>query len=309
MILTLYDTEGSEYTFGQVLHFVYRKEKYLPYTELHVTLCDPEQQVPFSATIRQVRMVLDGQVLHNGLTDRVTLQRKNGVTLFTIASKGYTSLLQSNELTPGLHTRMSLDRMMTAYYTFPSCITWQSVGNASNYIYVKQHHSMWDGVINLGYKIYGKHPYIKGHNEIRLSAHDNPKRYVVTADEMLTAENGTVGNRMISHLHMQDLDGNYDVYNLENPDAQLLQVVRHKKIAFDRQYLNNPEQSMQLTLALSEQGWRWHGVTCRGYPHVDLYDCIGAEGIFDAGTIAAVTVQGDAKGICSQFAIYDDGFA
>lgn len=307
--VNLYDTSGNLYTLFDPLQFVFRKERYTPYTELNITLADTGRLVPVQAVINRIQLVAERTLLHDGIIDSAALSRENGVTLITIRSKGFTSLLMNNEMTPGVHGAMSLDKLMTAYYDFPSQIQWQSDADDSNYIYVKSHSTMWESVVNLGYKLYKSYPYIRYTNLICLKPHDNAKTYVFPEGEVLSAGSRTVGSRLLSHLHMADVDGNYDTYALENSDAVAMHIVRHKQLAFDRQYLHDPVQSLNLKFALSAQGWRSCFVTCNGYQDLDLNDYVGAEGVFEPGRISAVTVTGNSTGIRTTYTVYEDAFS
>lgn len=303
------DTDGHIVCLKAPLQFVFRKEKYTPYTELSVTVQCTEEELPLGAVINRVYLVVRGFLIHDGIIDHAEYYKENGVSLISARSRGFTSLLLNNEMTPGIHTAMSLDKLMTAYYAFPSQVQWEKDTNDSNYIYVKPHRSMWDGVVNLGYKLYGTYPYIYATNQIRLSMHEDPKTHIFTSGEILSAGFRTAGSRLLSHLHMQDIEGNYDTYQLENPDAAAMYIVRHKQMPFDRQYLSDPNKSMNLTFALAAKGWRAHYVTCSGYKHLDLNDYAGAEGIFSAGRVCAVTVTGNASGLKSTYTVYEDAFS
>ncbi len=305
----LYDTDGNTYLLQKPIQFLFRKEKYTPYTELNITVQDTEQAVPAAAVFNRVQLVLNGQLLHDGIIDTADYRTEHGVSSIAVKSRGFTSLLLNNEMTPGVHTEMSLDRLMTEYYDFPSQIHWQPDSDASNYIYVRAHSSMWESVVNLGYKLYKNYPYIRRTNQIRLQLHDDADGRIFTSSEVLSSGARTMGNRLLSHLHMADLEGNYGTYHLENPDAADMYIVRHKQLAFDRQYLNDPMQSMNLKFALASQGWRSYYVTCNGYVPLDLNDFAGVSGVFSPGRISAVTVTGNSSGIRSTFAVYHDAFS
>ncbi|MBQ8688655.1 MAG: hypothetical protein IJ512_08985 [Ruminococcus sp.] len=310
VLVYLYDTDGHMVYLRAPLRFVFRKEKYTPCTELDVTVQYAEDdQLHIGSVINRVRITVEGYPLHDGIIDQAEYRRENGAAVVTVRSRGFTALLLNNEMTPGIHTAMSLDKLMTEYYTFPVQVQWEANSDASNYIYVKPHRSMWDSVVNLGYKLYGSYPYIYSTNQIRLSAHKNPETRIFSSGEILSAGFRTTGSRLLSHLHMQDIEGNYDTYQLENPDAAAMHIVRHKQMPFDRQYLYDPEQSMNLTFALAAQGWRAWSVTYGGYVHLDLNDYAGAEGVFAPGRISALTVKGDASGLKSIFTVYEDAFS
>lgn len=309
VLVYFFDTQGKNYYFRAPLRFVFQKEKYTPYTELSLTVQDTAGKLKPDMLLNRVQLSAESCLLHDGIIDRLEFCQQNGVSVITVHSRGFTSLLLNNEMTPGIHTGMSLDKLMTEYYTFPQQIRWVPDSDTSNYIYVKPHRSMWDSVVNLAYKLYKTHPYIRRTNQICLQAHEDAQSHLFTPDEILSTGSRMVGSRMLSHLHMQDVEGNYNAYQLENPHAAQLHIVRHKQLAFDRQYLHDPEQSLNLTFALSAQGWRSRFVTCTGYRPLDVNDYVGAEGVFEPARISAVTVTGDASGLKSTYTVYQDAFS
>lgn len=309
VFITVYTTDEEYYRFEAVKQFVFKKDKYMPYTELSVTVIDNENILSHNAVISNVRFVLGHNILHMGIADIADHFTENGVSFITIRSRGYTSLLLNNQMVPGVHSNMSLEKLMTSYYNFPYTISWENDSNACNYIYVKEHRSMWDSVINLGYKLYKTYPYIKEANKIMLRPHNNPASVIFERDKVLKYGTAVNTTGILSHLHMQDIEGNYETYNLENPMAEKLLIVRHKQIPFDKQYLNEPDMSMKLTFALASKAWKSKYVTINGRSHLDINDLIGMEGFFGEQRVCAVMISGSSKGIQSTYYVYEDEFS
>lgn len=300
--------DGDFLTFSTVVNFSFKKDKYTPYTELTMTVADTENILDLKSVIYQIDVYINRASVHSGLVDTSDCRREKGVSLITIRSRGFTSLLMNNQMTPGLHAKMSLTKLMTEYYEFPYTIKWEEDSAECNYIFVKEHRSMWDSVVNLGYKLYGTYPYIKGTNKIMLRPEDTLARKTFTESELIKIGTKTNTTGIISHLHMQDVDGNYGVYNLHNQNADELMIVRHKQIAFDRQYLNDPERAMQLTFSLASGGWKSRYITIKGYLPFDLNDRISCGDFINDEKICGVTVTGDRNGIISTYYVYDDDF-
>ena len=107
---------------------------------------------------------------------------------------------------------------------------------------------------------------------------------------------------------MQDIDGNYEVYNLHNDDADDMLIVRHKQISFDMQYLDEPERSLELTFGLSSKGWRSRYVTISGFEDLDIYDLVSAEDVFENSCICAVDITGSSGGVKTTYTAYLDNF-
>lgn len=257
----------------------------------------------------RIQLSVNRSIIHIGLIDSSDYKVENGVSVITIRSRGYTSLLLNNQMIPGLHSNMSLDKLMSSYYDFPYPIQWDKDSSSCNYIYVNEHRSMWDSVVNLGYKLYQTYPYIKGPNRITLRPHDNPATVIFNQNQMINYGQSVNTNGIISHFHMQDIDGNYDKYNLENHNAEDLLIVRHKQIAFDRQYLDDPVKSMKLKFSLMSKGWKQMYVTINGCSYLDINDIVGAEGFFDARRVCGILISGNAGGIRSTYYVYEDDFS
>lgn len=309
VFITVYTADEEYYRFESIKQFVFRKDKYTPYTELSVTIIDSENILDLHAVISNVRFVIDHNVLHIGIADTSEHFTENGVSFITIRSRGYTSLLLNNQMVPGIHSNMSIEKLMTSYYKFPYTIMWEDDSSVCNYIYVKEHRSMWDSVVNLGYKLYKTYPYIKEANKIMIRPHSNP--YSVMFEKNNVLKYGTAVNTtgILSHLHMQDMEGNYETYNLENTLAEKLLIVRHKQIPFDRQYLNDPDMSMNLTFALASKAWRSKYITINGTSHLDVNDAVGMDGFFDMQRVCAVMISGNSRGIQSTYYVYEDDFS
>ncbi|MDE6021693.1 MAG: hypothetical protein K2H01_11950 [Ruminococcus sp.] len=309
VFITLQTTNKDFYRLNTIKQFVFKKDKYTPYTELSVTIADIENAIDPKSVFYRIQLSVNRSIIHIGLIDSSDYSIENGVSVINIRSRGYTSLLLNNQMIPGVHSNMSLDKLMTSYYDFPYNIQWEQDSTICNYIYVKEHRSMWDSVINLGYKLYGTYPYIKGPNKIILKPHSNPAIQTFEKDRIIKYGAAINTTGILSHLHMQDIEGNYGTYNLENSNAEDLMIVRHKQIAFDKQYLNEPNQSMNLMFALASKRWKTKYVTIDGCSYLDINDMVGAEGFFDAERVCGVLISGNSHGINSTYYIYDDDFS
>ncbi len=300
--------EENHIEFREAVSFYFHKDKYSANTELDIILQDKTGAVPEFCTINRIELAVSGFNIHNGLIDKAEIRRENGITQLKVHSRGFTSLLLANEMEPGLHTNVSINTLMNDYYTFPPFVKWKNDHSTVNYIYVKPHRSMWDSIINLSYKLYGEYPYIRNANEINLNPHTDYVSTVFLKKEYL-ASGWSIGTKgMLSHLHMQDVDGNYGAFERTWDQADDMYIVRHKQIAFDRQYLDDPERSMDLLLSTASQKWRTRYVEIPGYVKLDVNDIISAEGLFVGARIGGITVSGDRKGVKTRYEVYYDSF-
>ena len=125
----------------RIASFVLEKEAYTPYSQLRIVVygaLEPE----LYAQVYRVQLLLDETELHLGTVEQCQTTRQQGSVYIQIVSRGLTAMLLQKQLTPGLHSGMSLDRLMTGFYSFPQEITWERSTDASNYLYVKENTSM-----------------------------------------------------------------------------------------------------------------------------------------------------------------------
>ena len=227
----------------RIASFVLEKEAYTPYSQLRIVVygaLEPE----LYAQVYRVQLLLDETELHLGTVEQCQTTRQQGSVYIQIVSRGLTAMLLQNQLTPGLHSGMSLDRLMTGFYSFPQEITWERSTDASNYLYVKENTSMWDGLANLSYKLYERYPFIRGANEIRMHLPDTYQHYVAKDNSLLAAGTATDQSLLYSDFYMADVDGTYEKFHEAEPEAAARGIVRTKQLALDRQYLYDPQQAL-----------------------------------------------------------------
>ena len=175
---------GKAYFANGIAAFTLDKEAYTPYSQLTATVYGNFSIQQF-AGIYRVQLLLDGTELHFGTVEKFRLVQENGTSYVRFSSRGLTALLLQNQLEPGLHTAMSLDKLMQDFVTFPKEITWESDTDTSNYLFVKEGTSMWDGVANLTYKLCGRYPFVYHANEIRMHLPETYRNFYVGADTLL----------------------------------------------------------------------------------------------------------------------------
>ena len=213
---------GKAYLANGIAAFTLDKEAYTPYSQLTATVYGNFSIQQF-AGIYRVQLLLDGTELHFGTVERFRLVQENGTSYVRFSSHGLTALLLQNQLEPGLHTAMSLDKLMQDFVTFPKEITWESDTDTSNYLFVKEGTSMWDGVANLTYKLCGRYPFVYHANEIRMHLPETYRNFYVGADTLLGMGMTADQSRIYSRFSMADADGTYDAGVLyRKPGIKLL---------------------------------------------------------------------------------------
>ena len=151
---------GSTFSDNKVLSFNLQKDAYTPYGLLHIKLTGSTKDYSNAA---EIKFRLGGFTPHYGLIDSITTEVSGNNKIVNIVSRSFTSLVCQNQIEPGTITNVSINDLMTNYYSFPH-VTWER-NSATSYIYVKPNSSMWDALVNLSYKICGSYPFIRGQNE------------------------------------------------------------------------------------------------------------------------------------------------
>lgn len=288
----------------KIYSFTFVKETYTPYTQFSAVF-DAEELIPESCT--EVRFFIDGQLIHHGLPDQVKVTRENGAVRGTVSSRGFTSLLLENQLAPGFYMNLSINSLVDGFFRIPN-VTHEDSSADSGYIFVKSGSVMWDGVVNLAYKLNRQYPYIRGTNRIMISPEKDRTLFVYKESDLISAGSEMVSKKISSDFHMADIQGNYGTYDYNFPEAQELNIVRHKYFELDKRFLYDPENAAVYRGMLSSRGWRRKFYSYNGYNGEDLSDEIDIAGLRAGGMINQVKITGDETGIRTELSIYEDLF-
>ncbi len=298
---------GSTMYLDTIGSFRLVKEAYTPYSQLTALICSAFDQESIRHICR-VQLMADETELHLGTADRVDAVRENGTSMIRVISRGLTAMLLQNQLTPGIHSRMSLDRLMTEFYSFPPEITWESSTDTSNYIYVKENTAMWDGITNLTYKLCGRYPFICGANEIRMHLPASYQTYYATDHILLAAGIVTDASRIYSDYYMADADGSYETFHEADAKAKAKGLVRTRQLALDRQYLYDPQEALSYRRKFSERGMIRRYVETNGILKMRLGDRLSYADILDGAPINRIVYSGSPKGTKTRLEAYEDAF-
>lgn len=301
--LKIRNTDGSEFNEPELLSFNFRKDAYTPYTTLSARAVTAESLFSSAA---EVMLYVGGILVHHGLIDSLTAETSSGITVTSLSSRGFTSLLCQNQIEPGLKPDISLNSLMDSYYALPY-VTHENNSDASNYIYVKNHSTMWDGVANLSYKLFGTYPYIRGTNCVRVTPVSQPGSFVYTAPELLATGSAISSKRLASHFHMADLNGNYGTYDLADNDVIAQKIIRHQYFDLDMQFLRTPPDALDYRDKYCARGWKRLFCRYTGYNGEDLSDLV-TFGSVTLERICAVSITGTGGGITTELSVYRDKF-
>lgn len=298
----LKNTDNSEIVFDKILSFSFRKDIYQSYTsfgaKISGSLSEPEN-------VSEILLKIDGKTIHHGLSDNISVEISGGSSLISVSSRSFTSLLIQNQIESGLKSNISINSLMESYYTLPYVTHEDS--NETSYIYVKNNSNMWDGIVNLSYKVHGTYPYIRGTNCVRMTPVENPSAFEYNDSDIISRGISTAERKLISHFHMSDMGGNFGEYELSDNDIISHNIVRHRFFELDRQFLYSPQQALEYRSDYSSRGRK--KVFCKyiGYNGEDLSDTV-TFGAVDNARIGCVTITGNNSGIITETGIYKDKF-
>lgn len=299
--ITIMDLSGKREVISTILSFSFYKEAYTPYTRISAVF-EAGEIPPSDAS--EVCLYMDGRPIHHGYADVYRVTTENGIKKGYVTSRGFTSLLLQNQLEPGLYTNISIDSLMGGYINVPYVVHEQS-GDTS-YIYVKSGSSMWDGIVNLSHKLYGKYPYIRNENSVMIHR-DSAVKSLVYKNEQLLSKGSELDTRtMASYWSMEDIDGGYGSYTYTETEAQIRSIVRERYIELDKRFLYDPQSAVDYRDKIAMRGWKKKFLTYSGYRGEDLFDYAIVDNIrYD---ITSIKITGNEKGIVTGIGMYSDKF-
>lgn len=290
--MLLVKSDGTEIKPNYIMGFTFEKDAYTPYTSFSAEFSSSGDTLPEDCC--GVRLWLNGKMIHFGVADIYRIKKKNIYRHGVISSRGYTSMLTENQIPPGLHTGMTINKLFSSFCQLPN-ITHESNFDSS-YIFVKNGSSMWDAIANLSYKLYGRYPYIKADNNVMMSLPESPKSIDIGTSEIFEYGSFTDTRRLASDYHMQDIDGSYGTYDLKEPEAVNRSIVRHRYFELDRRFLNDPGLACEYRNMVAKFGLRRKFLTYSGYNSEDIYDHVTGDIINDK-PILGIKITGNARGI------------
>lgn len=300
--LTLTLNDGTGHILKGGFNFRFVKERYTPYTHLHIHF---NNHYSSDIEYKYVSLYINNKLIHFGHIDTSEYIIEGNTKTYDIYSKGFTSLLAQNQMTPGLVADISLNSLVNDYYDIPE-ITYESNGVTANYIFCKDGSTMWNAIENLTQKLYDTYPYIRGTNCVRMSAPAD----AVTVSPTRVASLGKYNDyrKVVSHYHMQDIEGNYGVYNSTNSLADDCGIVRHKEIALDKQHLDDPSISLGHKMKYCMRGYITKYVEYYGYLGEDLCDFITYSDWLQNAEIGKIEISGNGEYIKTRTSAYFDEY-
>lgn len=295
--------DGSVFEETKLLSFLFIKDAYIPYTTVSAQIYSNDSDY---LSICEISMYIGNTIVHHGLVDSLELVKSSGHSIVRLSSRGFTSLLCQNQIEPGMITGISLNKLMDSYYSLPY-VTHESNTDESNYIFVKNNSTMWDGIVNLSYKLCGTFPYIRETNCVRITAVNAPTNYSYESSKLINSGLAYNYKRMISNFHMADINGEYGTYELEDSDSINRKIVRHKFFELDKQFLYSPQDALVFRDKYSQRGSFRYFCQYNGYNGEDLFDNVTFENV-NQKKITRIEVNGSKNGIFTELSSYRDRF-
>ena len=300
--IKMYDLENNCQTETNCLYFRFVKDVYTPYVYFEAKFLSSVFDVRKYSRL-EFRIV--STLMHVGRIDSIDVKRKDNKCIVTVKSKGFTSLLCQNQPTPGMLTDIDLGGIIALCPDIPY-ISYKN-SDVENYMYIKEGSTIWDAICNLAYRQTGIHPYIIDTNTVRITKKEPSREFTLT--EPIILETGVIhdSTRIISDIHMQDTEGNYDVYSKKNTAAAERNIVRHKQIPLDYQFLSDPEKALDYRFAYSMRGSVCNYVRYVGFHFQDLFDIVNYPG-FTGKPIHRLELMFDGSNLMTTVGIYNDSF-
>lgn len=300
--LKLFKTQESFTDFEKCVTLRFEKERYTPYSTLSCIFVNDGN---FSGYAYKARLSIDGASIHYGPVDSFECYLENGISYVKLTSRGFSMGLSQNQPRPQMNLNVNLQSLIDSNITIPHVACQQDTVTA-NYIYVKENSSLWDAIVALGQKTYGEYPFIYSENTIRLT---KPSDSSVNYSAKSIAKQGS-GLRLlslVSHYHMKDTEDEYS-FSYENPSASAYEIVRHKYMNLDRQWLADPDSGLAHKGHFSEKGIRYSFVRLCGFCPTDLRNDVV---IPDGSTkeVSRIRYDYSQKGFFTTLWFYDDAYS
>ena len=260
---------GIEETVSDTVRLRFYKDRYAPATELGGTVIWDGQV----KDVLGVKLIAGGRTVHYGYTEYIVSRFRNGRTEVSFSSAGWSKLLAQNEPVPGMNYGVTLTSLLLANVTIPH-VTCESGTQQVNYVYVREHSTVWDAVTAYSRKAYGTFPCIMGTNKVSVTSQAGMARAYGPADVIeLGAE---IDRRtMLSKAYMADIDDQYS-YWAPNPQAAADGIVREKYYPLDMQWLGDPSEGPAIRVDISARRYAVYSAKVLGFRGEELFDTFTA---------------------------------
>lgn len=252
---------------NKCIYFNLDKERYTPYTSFKGTFIIPE----YYEEVISIKFYIDNNELHYGSVDISKMTFKNGYYKLDIVSRSYTLSLGLNQPKPQVNSSVSLSNLLSRNVTLKN-ISCESNTRTINYIYVLENSTLWDAVVAYSLKAYGTYPFVYKTNQIRVTEPSSSISREYDRNCIIEKYNGSSLSNLISHIHMRDTEGNYEKYNYTDNYAVSRDIIKHKQISMDKQWLANTDMALKSRVDYSKRAAKYRGIKILGYSGEELFD-------------------------------------
>lgn len=301
--MTLYSaTDTSSFNVDKCVSLSFQKERYTPYSYVSGVFITDEN-LPYMA---KIRLFLNNVAVHYGPVDKYEFFTEGGVNYVKFSSRGFSMGLSQNQPKPGMNLNVNLSSLIESNITVPN-VSYQQDTEVENYIFVKENSSLWDAIVALGQKSCGEYPYIYGENTVRLTKLGNSSQYTNLSNApTIKAGSGMSLLNVVSNYHMKDTEDEYS-YNYASERASKYEIVRHKYISLDRQWLSSPENGLSHKAKFSQKGIQYDFIKLSGIYFFDLRENVIYR---DLGLkeVSKIHISGNKNGFTTQLWFYNDEY-
>ena len=299
--------DGDNIFTTNIVTMRYTKERYTPYTTFSgQTLVSSKP----GDVIKSIALFRDGILMHYGLPDEVQWTYKNGISMVSFSSKGFSAALGQNQLTPGMYSNTTFEKLMNSTIALPH-VSYEQLEKPINYVYIKDNDTMWGAAAAFARKYCKEYPYISGSNTVRVTKDTTLPVLDVPGDDIVSVSSGAGFSHIISHYHMRDVEGSYNTYNITDENAVDMDIIRHKHIAFDRQWLSDPDEAMKSRADYAARAAEYIKVCYNGYNGEDIRQAVNfsAQGVEAQGReISRIELSASRKGTLTTLWCYGDEY-
>ncbi|MGN0594715.1 MAG: hypothetical protein ACI4I6_06115 [Hominimerdicola sp.] len=300
--LILYDKSGKTYFFNNCISFRAEYEIYTPYSQINASFIAEESFTKPISEINKLYLYLNGEYIHYGLADELTLTRSGTGRILNVSSRGFTVMLGQNQPQPGINSNVTLESLITSNLT-SSLILSESDTPTVNYINVKENSNLWDAIIAYSVKANGFYPYIRG-NTVFISL-DNTKT-IETGDNFIERGDGLNTSNMLSEVYMKDIDDEYSLHRVNSKAAEY-NIERVKYYALDYQWLSDSDVGLGGKIDYSNRKSSFSFYSYSGYNGEKLMDMLSSsDSGLDGKRISKIVISGSRNSVITQIWCYND---
>lgn len=262
---TLGNTESTE--LQSCISFTFTKDRFIPFSRIDATfLCDSEIQ-----GITEAELTVNNVLVHKGIIDSVDYNVTSECRTIRIKSRGYSCALLTNEVKEGIHYHATPQTILEEVPEI-SDIDIEDVTLKDSFVYFDTDSTLWTALTYLGLYSDSTLPFIGYTNTIRYTPYSRNINITPPQDKIISFSSSNDYTKIISHVHMKDTNGTYDTYNDFSQDAIDRNIIRHRYIPLDMQWLHMPESALTSRLDYSMRYIYSDSMTYIGFNGEDISD-------------------------------------